>query len=198
MVYWEEPVATAGPREGVHLDARVCPKSGVIIATPVLPDTLQGAKRETALKGLLDGFIAAREDRAPDPLVLYADDARLLGPHRRVGGGLRLHGRAFQLQVRAAGTAPAGAGPDGSGRCRLHRRLQPLRGQAGPAPQHPPFPSSVDRAHFAQARDWTGEEPQDQARLPHPRLGFYGVVDERMDLELLVHIADARPECGSW
>ena len=55
------------------------------------------------------------------------------------------------------------------------------------------FPSSVDVAHFATARG-TVEEPEDQASLPHPRLGFFGVVDERMDLELLAAVADARPD----
>jgi UDP-galactopyranose mutase len=56
-----------------------------------------------------------------------------------------------------------------------------------------PFPSSVDVAHFAQAR--TGNaDPADQANLARPRFGFYGVVDERMDLELLAHLADARPD----
>jgi UDP-galactopyranose mutase len=58
-----------------------------------------------------------------------------------------------------------------------------------------PFPSSVDRAHFAKARQLAAkDEPADQAALPHPRLGFYGVIDERMDLELLAAIADAHPE----
>ena len=56
-----------------------------------------------------------------------------------------------------------------------------------------PFPSSVDRAHFLQARE-SQADPADQAGLPRPRLGFYGVVDERMDLDLLAGIADARPE----
>ncbi|MEO6340444.1 MAG: UDP-galactopyranose mutase, partial [Caulobacteraceae bacterium] len=56
-----------------------------------------------------------------------------------------------------------------------------------------PFPSSVDRAHFAQARGAKGE-PADQAGISHPRLGFYGVVDERMDLALLAELADAHPE----
>jgi UDP-galactopyranose mutase len=56
-----------------------------------------------------------------------------------------------------------------------------------------PFPSSVDRAHFAKAR-LPQEDPEDQALLPRPRLGFYGVVDERMDLELLAAVADAHPE----
>ena len=55
-----------------------------------------------------------------------------------------------------------------------------------------PFPSSVDVEHFAAARRIT-EDPADQAGLPHPRLGFFGVIDERMDLELLAGIADARP-----
>lgn len=55
------------------------------------------------------------------------------------------------------------------------------------------FPSSVDVAHFAQARTHT-EDLADQANIPHPRLGFYGVIDERMDLELLEGIAEARPD----
>jgi len=62
--------------------------------------------------------------------------------------------------------------------------------------RHPnihPFPSSVDRAHFAKARSLR-ETPGDQAAISWPRLGFYGVVDERMDLELLAALADARPE----
>lgn len=61
--------------------------------------------------------------------------------------------------------------------------------------QHPnvyAFPSSVDVAHFAKARNL--QEPADQADIPHPRLGFYGVIDERMDIELLQGIAEARPD----
>jgi UDP-galactopyranose mutase len=62
--------------------------------------------------------------------------------------------------------------------------------------QHPnvyAFPSSVDVPHFAAARNITSE-PEDQANIPHPRLGFYGVIDERMDLELIDGIAAARPD----
>jgi UDP-galactopyranose mutase len=54
-------------------------------------------------------------------------------------------------------------------------------------------PSSVEVEHFARARTLR-QEPADQAALPHPRLGFYGVIDERMDLDLLAGVADARPE----
>ena len=56
-----------------------------------------------------------------------------------------------------------------------------------------PFPSSVDVAHFAQART-VSEDPADQALIPHPRLGFFGVIDERMDIELLDGVAAARPD----
>jgi UDP-galactopyranose mutase len=55
------------------------------------------------------------------------------------------------------------------------------------------FPSSVDVEHFAQARRIT-RDPADQATIPHPRLGFFGVIDERMDLELLEGVAAARPD----
>ena len=62
--------------------------------------------------------------------------------------------------------------------------------------QHPnvyAFPSSIDAPHFAQARQPIAE-PLDQVNIQHPRLGFYGVIDERMDIDLLKGIADARPD----
>jgi UDP-galactopyranose mutase len=52
-------------------------------------------------------------------------------------------------------------------------------------------PSSVDARHFAKAKR-VADAP-DQARLPRPRLGFYGVIDERMDLEILDALAARRP-----
>ena len=56
------------------------------------------------------------------------------------------------------------------------------------------FPSSVDAAHFAKARTRAAaDEPSDQRAIPHPRLGFFGVIDERMDLGLLEKTASARP-----
>jgi UDP-galactopyranose mutase len=55
------------------------------------------------------------------------------------------------------------------------------------------FPSSVDRCHFAKARV-RQFEPADQEDLPKPRLGFYGVIDERFDTELLAKAAEMRPD----
>lgn len=55
------------------------------------------------------------------------------------------------------------------------------------------FPSSIDVPHFAQALTIT-EEADDQAAIPHPRIGFFGVIDERTDIELLREIATMRPD----
>lgn len=55
------------------------------------------------------------------------------------------------------------------------------------------FPSSVDVPHFARARGKVAD-PLDQSAIPHPRVGFFGVVDERMDLDLVSDIAEARPD----
>ncbi|MFS8120201.1 MAG: glycosyltransferase family 1 protein, partial [Microcoleus sp.] len=62
--------------------------------------------------------------------------------------------------------------------------------------QHPnihAFPSSIEKEHFAKARYFV-EEPADQKDIPHPRLSFFGVIDERMDIELLRGIAEAKPD----
>jgi glycosyltransferase involved in cell wall biosynthesis len=56
------------------------------------------------------------------------------------------------------------------------------------------FPSSVDAAHFAASRKAGLREPEDQRAVPRPRLGFFGVVDERMDRELLALVADTKPD----
>ncbi|HEX8286589.1 MAG TPA: glycosyltransferase family 1 protein [Pyrinomonadaceae bacterium] len=55
------------------------------------------------------------------------------------------------------------------------------------------FPSSIDTKHFNQARNITEEKP-DQSSIPHPRLGFCGVIDERMDIEMLGKMAELRPD----
>jgi UDP-galactopyranose mutase len=55
------------------------------------------------------------------------------------------------------------------------------------------FPSSIDVKHFGQARHIT-DEPADQKDIPHPRLGFFGVIDERLDIELVRGLAEARPD----
>jgi UDP-galactopyranose mutase len=52
------------------------------------------------------------------------------------------------------------------------------------------FPSSVDADHFRRAHQRSADHPLQQA-LPQPRLGYFGVIDERIDLELVAKLADA-------
>jgi glycosyltransferase involved in cell wall biosynthesis len=54
-------------------------------------------------------------------------------------------------------------------------------------------PSSVDVPFFATARAQQ-VEPNDQASIASPRIGYCGVIDERIDLELIAHIARERPD----
>nr|MBA2320710.1 glycosyltransferase family 1 protein [Deltaproteobacteria bacterium] len=56
-----------------------------------------------------------------------------------------------------------------------------------------PMPSSVDFRHFAQARKGPAE-PGDQARIPRPRIGWFGVIDERTDIALIDTVAASNPD----
>ncbi len=55
------------------------------------------------------------------------------------------------------------------------------------------FPSSIDTAHFGAARAGIAD-PADQAAIAHPRIGFFGVIDERMDVALVGEVAARRPD----
>lgn len=56
-----------------------------------------------------------------------------------------------------------------------------------------PFPSSIDKGHFRVARSEV-TDPVDQASIPHPRIGYYGVLDERIDIDLLRQLVALRPD----
>ena len=56
-----------------------------------------------------------------------------------------------------------------------------------------PFPSAIDKQFFFPARARL-DEREDQQNIPHPRLGFYGVIDERFDIELMERMAVLKPD----
>ena len=56
------------------------------------------------------------------------------------------------------------------------------------------FPSSIDASHFALARGGAVADPADQASVARPRLGFFGVIDERFDAGLVEQVAARRPD----
>ena len=191
VIYWEEPV---GAPEGAsaRLATRVDPASGVVVATPEIPDGTTPEARLQMLRDMLDQLLAPVSSEIVrwyyTPMML--DFSRHLHAACTVYDCMdelanfkfappELHALEREL-LEAADLVFTGGYSLYEAKRNLHPNIHP-------------FPSSVDRAHFAKAR---GEiaEPEDQAALPHPRLGFYGVVDERMDLDLLAAIADARPD----
>jgi glycosyltransferase involved in cell wall biosynthesis len=75
-----------------------------------------------------------------------------------------------------------------AGGASLYRSRQPY------AQQIHLLPSGVEADHFAQAAHGDFPRPADMAGIPAPVLGYFGVVDERMDLPLLTHLAQTHPE----
>ncbi|UVK57692.1 glycosyltransferase (plasmid) [Mesorhizobium sp. AR02] len=55
-----------------------------------------------------------------------------------------------------------------------------------------PFPSSIDFTHFHQARG-PGRDPVDQEFIAYPRVGYFGVIDERLDVDLVARTANKMP-----
>jgi UDP-galactopyranose mutase len=191
VIFWEEPLpgsAEAGP----HLNSRTCPQSGVVVVTPMLPDGMSAEDRDHALRGLLDELMAANEG----DLLRWYYTPMMLGFSRHLEAICTVYDCMDELANFKFAPPELTA---------LERELMDLADVVftggyslweAKRERHSnihPFPSSVDRAHFAKARTLR-DQPEDQANLPWPRLGFYGVVDERMDLELIEALADARPD----
>ena len=57
------------------------------------------------------------------------------------------------------------------------------------------FPSAIDAAHFEHAKSKLCKEADDQILIPKPRVGFYGVIDERFDIHLLSELSQLMPQC---
>jgi glycosyltransferase involved in cell wall biosynthesis len=56
-----------------------------------------------------------------------------------------------------------------------------------------PFPSGIEKEHFIKARKKL-PEPLDQSAIKGVKIGFYGVIDERFDIDLIEELANERPE----
>jgi UDP-galactopyranose mutase len=190
VLFWEEPNYGA---DEPRLSATMCEKTGVIVLTPELPHGLGRAEEQAALKALLDEAVG---ERPAKPVLRWYYTPMMLSFSEHVSAECVVYDCMDEL------ANFKGAPPE------LLPLEQRLMEQAdlvftggyslyeAKRDRHPsvhPFPSSVDAKHFAAARS-EGAEPADQKNIPGPRLGFYGVVDERMDLALLAEVADARPD----
>ena len=188
VYYWEEPVLTAGPPA---LSRRMTPE-GVCIIQPLLPIESDVAVDVARLRALLDGLIA--EIGGPAPVLWFYTPAAL-----SFAGHLRGRMTVYDCMDELAAFAMADPSLPLQERALLARADVVFTGGASLFAAKRVlhgnvhlFASGVDTSHFAPARGPL-PEPPDQAAIPHPRAGFFGVIDERIDLALLSHLAAARP-----
>ncbi len=171
----------------------VLPRGRVTLVVPRLPRGIAAEEVEPTLRGLLDGLLA---DHSITAYVLWYYTPMALGFTDHLAPLGIIYDCMDELSL-FAGAPPILRQRE----LELFRRADLVftGGQSlyeAKRLQHPrvwAFPSSVDVPHFKQARAIT-EDPADQAAIPHPRLGFYGVIDERLDLRLLTELADLRPD----
>ena len=192
VIYWEEPVEIA-PRETAYLQVReAAGQPKVRIAVPHLPQGMPDDAREAALNRLLDAHIAAIRG----PLIAWYYTPMMLPFSRHIDADVTVFDAMDELsKFKFAPTHLLDleqelidradivfTGGSSLYEAKKHRH-----------PNVHCFPSSVDRAHFCKARA-RQFEPADQEDLPLPRLGFYGVIDERFDIDLLAAVAQMRPD----
>ncbi|CAH2709942.1 Teichuronic acid biosynthesis glycosyltransferase TuaH [Xanthomonas campestris pv. nigromaculans] len=189
LLFWEEPIACDEPEPWLQVRGEA---GGLHVLVPRLPAGCEGEAAVQIQRQLLDGYLA---ELGVDDLVLwyYTPMSQSFSAH--------LHPRVIVYDCMDELSAFRGAPPELVQRERelLQRADVVFTGgysiweakRALHANAHA-FPSSVDVAHFAAARA-PQQEPADQADIAHPRLGFYGVIDERFDVELLRSIATQRP-----
>ncbi len=190
VIFWEEPVY--GPAGSEPSIASRSPFQNVTVVTPHLPEVLSAPAATAALRTLLDTCVAG----SAAPLILWYYTPMMLPFSRHLSAACTIYDCMDELAnfrfappelgaleaelLAAADLVFTGGHSLYEAKRTLHRSVHA-------------FPSSVDAPHFAKARE-AGTDPADQVGLPRPRFGFYGVIDERMDLDLLAAVADARPE----
>jgi glycosyltransferase involved in cell wall biosynthesis len=191
VFFVEEPVFEGGAFTP-YWEERVCAQNGVHILVPHFPEALRHTSNQL-LRQLVVELVESRQISRPllwfytamalefvppelDPSFVVYDCMDELSAFQNAPAAMRLNeNRLFTLAdvVFTGGFSLFEA--------KRHRH-----------PRIFPFPSGVDVAHFSVARRLTGEGGL-QRDIPHPRVGFAGVIDERMDLPLLTEIARLRP-----
>ena len=192
VIYWEEPV-DIGRRDTAFLQVRDAEGfPNVRVAVPHLPEGMPDDAREAALKRLLDAHVASL--RGPviawyyTPMMLpfsrhLAVDATVYDAMDELSKFRFAPAHLLELEQELIDKADVVF----TGGSSLYEAKKDRHANVHC------FPSSVDRAHFCKARAQLFD-PADQEDLPRPRLGFYGVIDERFDIDLLDRIAQMRPQ----
>ncbi len=187
VLFWEEPIPTSAAQPS--MDRRLS-SEGVIVLQPRIPGGLDWTDvQHTLLDQVLQEFAVSNP-----VLWFYTPHAQAFAGHLKgnpviydcmdelsafAGADPALPGWERDLMARAALVFTGGHS--------LHEAKSRQHGNVHA------FPSGVDTAHFQPARNGL-PDPADQQAIPHPRMGFYGVLDERLDRVLLSRLADLRPD----
>lgn len=186
----EEPIFKPGIRP--HMDVGARPQ-GVTVAVPMLPE---GMSHEEAIAGQRDLVeeLIGRESAGPRVFWYYTPMA--LAFTSDLECDLCVYDNMDELSLfRGASQELLTLEEELFARCDLvfTGGMSLYEAKRGRHHSVHAFPSSIDFNHFSKARG-VGRDPADQTGIPRPRLGFFGVVDERMDLDLLGQVADMRPD----
>jgi glycosyltransferase involved in cell wall biosynthesis len=191
VVFVEEPYFRDGAEPALE---RYTSPEGVMVVAPVLPWGLDSVQVTRAQRRLVTALV---EELEAERIIAWYYTPMALPFTRHLSTDVVVYDNMDEL------SAFLGAPPRTIALEReLLRRADVVftggvslyEAKKGRHPNIHPFPSSIDKAHFGLARSYAGEEPADQKGIPGPRLGFFGVIDERMDLELVARMADLRPE----
>jgi UDP-galactopyranose mutase len=191
VIFWEEPVDVAAG-ETAYLQVREADRApNVRIVVPHLPQGMPQEAREAALKRLLDAHVSSIRG----PLIAWYYTPMMLPFSKHITPDVTVYDAMDELSkfkfapdhlldyeqelIDRADVVFTGGSSLYEAKKDRHDSVHC-------------FPSSVDRAHFCKARAELFD-PADQEDLPRPRLGFYGVIDERFDTELLDRVAEMRP-----
>lgn len=187
VLFFEEPIEDSA-EPSLAIDDR---GQGLLIAQPHLPKGLDARARNLALRTLLDECLADLNTASPALMWYYSPAAIAFAGH--------LDAECIVYDCMDELSAFRGAASD------LRQREHTLFGRAdlvftggqslfeAKKRMHPSvhaFPSSIDKKHFAKARALRPNRPHHA----QPHLGFFGVIDERMDTALVAALADLRPD----
>ncbi len=168
-------------------------RDGLTVLRPVLPRGLSPDVSVAMRRALLEAALAPLSDR---PLVLWFQSPMFMDVAGQIAADAVVYDCMDELAA-FRGAPPA--------MLEMERRLLAradlvftggrslFEAKRGRHPAVHCFPSSIDAVHFGRARG-TLPEPASLAGIPRPRLGFFGVVDERMDLDLVAELAALRPD----
>ena len=144
---------------------------------PRIPNSFTGSEADSTQRALLENLLAIEGVRRP--VLYYFTHWRCDSPAISARRWWCMTAwTSFRICGRPAGYGRAGAALLARADLVFTGGVSLFEAKRHLHPNVHAFPSSVDVAHFARARALRSE-PRDQAPLPRPRLGFYGVIDER-------------------